>query len=660
MTYQIFQLPKQALVSGAEIKPGWKVSFFLTGSTTPTPVYTTSALSVAHTQPVTADSGGVLSAVYLDPAVTYKASVYDQNDVLQYTVDPVNESILSQAVIGGLLYPRTAAEITAGVTPTAYYYAPGDVRRYGATFDGSTDDTTALQNWLSVGGDLTCPVSATAKITSALTMVSNTTIRAVAGATIRQYTANTNVISATSKSGIRIYGLGLYAVGSMSSYFNGQGLHVESCTDVIVESIKVTNHRGWGVQFYNCSDCHISKSWFASSPVSNSDNHTQCAGDISLTGGTYDCTVYANRCWSGNGIAISVHSLTSTDNSDRNIVALNSVKNAKIYGIELYNNDPAGTVSGAIVSNNEIDTVTGAVAHSTDGYVYGAGIYAVAAINGVITGNRIRNTHSGGVVFVDQLAPGGIGLTQCGKMTVTDNEIDTCGMYGITVRDPGGASPSKQKTIIANNNISNVTQIGVQVKEKANVSIVDNEIDGVTSHGVHVSNSSTKRAGIKVCRNTIKGVGGTAVLVDYVTRSAFDANIIESPAVHGISIDNADTFTCRENKIYAHATYGIIFNSACSNYVHGGNVVNGNATAAYGIYYDAKGNLDTTDFATGCATANYFGNYNPKPSATPATGTWVQGDRVFYAGPSSGGNIGAVCTTGGTPGTWKTFGAIAA
>lgn len=132
MTYQIFQLPKQTLIGTAAIKPSWKVSFFLTGTTTPTPVYTTSALSTTHTQPVQADSGGTLATVYLDPSIVYKASVYDQNDVLQYTVDPVNDSLLSQAVIAGYLYPRTAAEIAAGVTPTDYFYQSGDPRRFGA------------------------------------------------------------------------------------------------------------------------------------------------------------------------------------------------------------------------------------------------------------------------------------------------------------------------------------------------------------------------------------------------------------------------------------------------------------------------------------------------------------------------------------------------
>lgn len=145
MTYQLFHLPKESLIGGAAIKPSFKVSFFLTGTTTPTPVYTTSALSVAHTQPVQADSGGVLATVYLDPSIVYKASVYDQNDVLQYTVDPVNDAVVSQAIIGISLWPRTAAEISAGVTPTNYAYQPYTPERYGAVGDGSTNDTVAVQ-----------------------------------------------------------------------------------------------------------------------------------------------------------------------------------------------------------------------------------------------------------------------------------------------------------------------------------------------------------------------------------------------------------------------------------------------------------------------------------------------------------------------------------
>jgi len=47
-------------------------------------------------------------------------------------------------------------------------------------------------------------------------------------------------------------------------------------------------------------------------------------------------------------------------------------------------------------------------------------------------------------------------------------------------------------------------------------------------------------------------------------------------------------------------------------------------------------------------------------SAAPTTGTWRVGDKVWDVTPSAGGTMGWVCTTAGTPGTWKTFGAVTA
>jgi hypothetical protein len=46
-------------------------------------------------------------------------------------------------------------------------------------------------------------------------------------------------------------------------------------------------------------------------------------------------------------------------------------------------------------------------------------------------------------------------------------------------------------------------------------------------------------------------------------------------------------------------------------------------------------------------------------SAAPTIGTWVRGDVVYNTAPAASGFVGWSCTTAGTPGTWKTFGAIA-
>ncbi len=44
--------------------------------------------------------------------------------------------------------------------------------------------------------------------------------------------------------------------------------------------------------------------------------------------------------------------------------------------------------------------------------------------------------------------------------------------------------------------------------------------------------------------------------------------------------------------------------------------------------------------------------------AIPTAGTCVKGDIAFNNNPSPGGYAGWICTTSGTPGTWKGFGLI--
>lgn len=51
---------------------------------------------------------------------------------------------------------------------------------------------------------------------------------------------------------------------------------------------------------------------------------------------------------------------------------------------------------------------------------------------------------------------------------------------------------------------------------------------------------------------------------------------------------------------------------------------------------------------------------NSIKSAAPTTGTFQQGAIVYNSSPTAAGFIGFVCVTAGTPGTWKTFGAISA
>lgn len=64
----------------------------------------------------------------------------------------------------------------------------------------------------------------------------------------------------------------------------------------------------------------------------------------------------------------------------------------------------------------------------------------------------------------------------------------------------------------------------------------------------------------------------------------------------------------------------------------------------------------------GFGPTNVYGNVGGATrlylNTAPSFGTWKQGDIVWFQQPTAGGFVGAVCVADGTPGTWKTFGAI--
>jgi len=137
---------------------GFKLFTYIAGTSTKQNTWTDSTQAVINANPLPLDANGFAAAsasasVWLDPTLVYKFVWAPANDTDPpsspiRTIDnirgPLDLATLTAAVIGSVLYPRTAAEIAAGVTPVNYAYAPGDVRRYGAKIDGSTDDTAAF------------------------------------------------------------------------------------------------------------------------------------------------------------------------------------------------------------------------------------------------------------------------------------------------------------------------------------------------------------------------------------------------------------------------------------------------------------------------------------------------------------------------------------
>lgn len=133
--------PRQFLVdSNGTPRVGAMAHFYESGTTTEITTYTTPDYSVAHTNPVKSVAGGLFPAIYVNPEVnaTYKLVITDSDGVTLYSEDNI------PAV--GVHIPQTAAESTAGVTPTNTWYPEGYIDRYGTnTTPGTTDMTAAIQ-----------------------------------------------------------------------------------------------------------------------------------------------------------------------------------------------------------------------------------------------------------------------------------------------------------------------------------------------------------------------------------------------------------------------------------------------------------------------------------------------------------------------------------
>lgn len=166
----LFYYPKMVRVQSSGVPyASAKLYFYDTGTVNQKTVYTDEARSIPFTQPVQADSAGQFAPIFIDPTAVYKTTLNTSADVLIETLDPAYDGALSQSQIGAILYPRTAAEISAGVTPTNYFYPEMHAFRYMTTAQIADvtarsltlDVRAAVQNAISVaqisGGTVYCP-----------------------------------------------------------------------------------------------------------------------------------------------------------------------------------------------------------------------------------------------------------------------------------------------------------------------------------------------------------------------------------------------------------------------------------------------------------------------------------------------------------------------
>jgi hypothetical protein len=88
--FVFYDLRPRPLSLTGEIMPGCYFRFYITQSTTNTPVYADGDLTTPLDNPLVSDGDGRFPTIYLDPTTVYRVQLYDAANVLQEDVDPVH------------------------------------------------------------------------------------------------------------------------------------------------------------------------------------------------------------------------------------------------------------------------------------------------------------------------------------------------------------------------------------------------------------------------------------------------------------------------------------------------------------------------------------------------------------------------------------------
>lgn len=357
--------------------------------------------------------------------------------------------------------------------------------------------------------------------------------------------------------------------------------------------------------------------------------------------GSYYSNIRIERCTFNhqaiNGIQLSYCSKSSIrfcTFSTTNVAARYAMNLAPVSTFDISNNYITTSTSGLVISNastfpsNDVVVYKNSVSSKTDAIeIFGStNIFIVenvfTAQSGASSSYTVQGGTSSGIAlsnfyFINNVIDNVLSPT---GMAGLDLDVSTAFFIGNLIKDVNGNYLQGTNIQIQNNRFENSNLYGIRLSGAfSNVSISNNSFTDV----YYLSSTGANASAIYL--NPTSG-GGTYTSVTNNTGSV------------GSKVATAKNVT----GVYLGTAQGTVSYSG-NDFVSFTNQISGAVSLNYLFHY-----VDVTGKEVYVTTS----------TSAPTIGTWTTGQKVIVQTPVAGGYIGYVCTAGGTPGTWKGFGAI--
>jgi hypothetical protein len=477
---------------------GGKLYSYAAGTTTPQATYTSASGATAHTNPIVLDSAGRVATgeIWLTAGSNYKFVLKTSTETTIATWDNITgingTGITSNADSVEYDPPFTGA-LTSGYTVEDKLAQNVSVKDFGATGDGSTDDTTAIQAALDSGAlEVVFPAGGTYIVNGGL--ISNQ-----AGQVIRAYGATIKLKnSASTKGMLRLNGAGSSVMGGTwdGNKANGNGTtgsfpaDLYTSWNIFVFADRCTVRDCYSINTYGmfCNGGTVSDTLFENNTIRN----TQGYGLFLSTGSVNS---YRNRAI-GNNIDMSEGGVFGQGILFTGAGGTIAVKQ---FDWEISNNTVIGSQDAAMADQGINLGVRGSRGIVSNNITrYGAMGWSEGGTDTVITGNS----------FLDMVGSVRYGIEISGGNTTVSGNVVSNAINGVII---SGTLANFDNLCITGNRIQS-TRDGIRLQVGAgaasnNISITGNNITtdlrGVITTGDVVN--------LTIASNVIVGPGsGTA------------------------------------------------------------------------------------------------------------------------------------------------------